>query len=133
LRKFCTVERHAAVQRADLAHADWRPRLAADVLWALALAHHWTPRLPDLEALLQRLGGLEALTGREAASALWAFATLGHVLTALLQVGVERWQPAGHFVSPWIDCSSGCTCGRTCLPLHVLHLILSHIQPETCF
>lgn len=79
---------HAGLQRADLAHDDWRPRLAADMLWALALAHHWTPRLSDLELLLQRLGGFAALTAREAASALWAFATLGHVPAALLQVRV---------------------------------------------
>jgi hypothetical protein len=56
------------------------------VLWALALAHHWTPQLPDLEKLLQRLGGFAALTARETASVLWAFATLGHVPTAMLQV-----------------------------------------------
>lgn len=64
----------------------WRPALAADVLWALALAHHWTPRLHEWEALLRRLGGFGVLTAREAASAMWAFATLGHAPTALLQV-----------------------------------------------
>ncbi len=58
----------------------------ADLLWALALAHHWTPRLLEAEALVQRLGGLPAMTAREAASSLWACATLGHTPKTLLQV-----------------------------------------------
>ena len=107
--------RHAAVQRADLGHADWRPRLAADALWALALAHHWTPRLSDLEALLQRLGGFAALTAREAASALWAFATLGHTPAALLQVGVEQWDTTRQFESPSVN--TRVTSRRTITPL----------------
>ncbi len=53
----------------------------ADVLWALALAHHWTPRMPKLEPLLVDCGGLASCTPREATSALWAFATLGHTPT----------------------------------------------------
>jgi hypothetical protein len=100
------------LQRADLAHDDWRPRLAADVLWALALAHHWTPRLPHLEALLQRLGGFPALTAREAASTLWAFATLGHVPTALLQVrcSQQRLTSAQGRCNPIVDqCQTQCS------------------------
>lgn len=79
------------MQGADLTQETWRPALAADVLWGLGLAHHWTPRLGEWEALLQRLGGLAALMAREAASVLWAFATLGHAPTVLLQV-LLRWR-----------------------------------------
>lgn len=76
-------------QGANLEQDAWRPHLVADVLWGMALAHHWTPRLPEWAALLLRLGGFASLTARHAASVLWAFATLGHAPTALVQVCVR--------------------------------------------
>lgn len=41
----------------------WRMsgREAADALWALANARHWTPLLPRLEAAVLKSGGLRAL------------------------------------------------------------------------
>lgn len=67
------------VQRVNLDKAEaWRPRRIADVVYALGLSHHWTSRLPELEALLVKCGGLAALTARESASIMWGLATLGH-------------------------------------------------------
>lgn len=63
------------------------------MVWALALAHHWTPRLPELEALLISCGGTAGCTPREATSSLWAFATLGHTPRDLMrEVADNGWR-----------------------------------------
>jgi hypothetical protein len=75
-------------------------REAADVLWALANARHWTPLLPALEAAVLRAGGLRALRPPQLAAALWAFATLGHAPAAALAGLAEAWAGAGRGGGP---------------------------------
>mmetsp|Transcript_6329 Transcript_6329/g.18180 ORF Transcript_6329/g.18180 Transcript_6329/m.18180 type:complete len:525 (-) Transcript_6329:251-1825(-) len=91
---FFQDEMEAIIQRVNLDKAEaWRPRRIADVVYALGLSHHWTSRLPELEALLVKCGGLAALTARESASIMWGLATLGHSPSALLAEVAERgWQ-----------------------------------------
>ncbi|GBF97364.1 hypothetical protein Rsub_11011 [Raphidocelis subcapitata] len=66
-------------------------REAADLLWALANARHWTPLLPRLEAAVLRAGGPRALGPPQLAAVLWAFATLGHAPEALLEGLARGW------------------------------------------
>jgi hypothetical protein len=61
------------------------------VLWALAHCRHWTPRLGDLDAALERSGGPGRLRPSEVSIALWAFATLGHPPAALLRRLTPAW------------------------------------------
>ncbi|KAG1670013.1 hypothetical protein FOA52_011169 [Chlamydomonas sp. UWO 241] len=71
----------------------WRlaPGDVADVAWALAHARHHTPRLADLEDTIARMGGLGSFTPAEASRMLWAFATLAHTPTRLLQGLSPEW------------------------------------------
>ncbi len=66
----------------------------SDVAWALGAAHHYTGRLPHLEAGLQRLGpGM--LRPLHVTTVLWAFARLDYLPAGLLAAVGSSWQLAG--------------------------------------
>ncbi|KAI8474797.1 MAG: hypothetical protein J3K34DRAFT_517884 [Monoraphidium minutum] len=87
------AETEALLQVAAPSLPAWRlsGREAADVLWALANARHWTPLLPALEAAVVRAGGLRVLRPPQVAAVLWSFATLGHAPTDLLRGLAQGW------------------------------------------
>ena len=62
--------------------------------WALGAAHHFTYRLPHLEAGLQRLGP-SMLRPLHVTTVLWAFARLDHLPAGLLAAIGSSWQLAG--------------------------------------
>jgi hypothetical protein len=63
----------------------------SDVMWALANARHWTPRLAEVEQGLLKAGGLTAYKPQEVAAILWGFATLGYTPLRLLYTARKDW------------------------------------------
>ena len=66
----------------------------ADVAWALGAAHHYTDRLPHLEAGLLRLGPGK-LRPLHVTTSLWAFARLDWLPTGLVAAIGSSWRLAG--------------------------------------
>ena len=58
-----------------------------DIIWALAKASHWTPKLEAATARLSSMGGLPSLLPSQIVRLLWALAIQNYAPPALFSTG----------------------------------------------
>jgi hypothetical protein len=61
-----------------------------EIVWSLAKATHWTPKVSAATARLSSTGGLRSLQPRQVARLLFALATLNHAPVALLSTDLPQ-------------------------------------------
>ena len=61
-----------------------------EIVWSLAKATHWTPKVAAATARLSSTGGLRSLQPRQVATLLFALATLNHAPVALLSTAFPQ-------------------------------------------